>query len=93
MKVLGKIETGDLLFCHAIGNKYAWFVNQIGVVGESNKRKTRFKVYLSSGKFSEVTQVDLEKGNVEIVAKANGSKIALNEKIRKIPGLPNSATI
>jgi len=81
-----KIEVGDLLFCHTVGNRLGWHLNQVGIVTEGNKRKTRFRVFLGSGNFSEVTQTDLAKGNVQIISKASGEQISSNLKI--IPALP-----
>ena len=81
-----KVEVGDLVFCHTIGNKYGWHLNQIGLVTEGNTRKTRFKVFLGSGKFSEITQNDLVKGNIEILSKISGGKI--KTKLQKIPSMP-----
>jgi|TARA_R100000008_G_scaffold22226_1_gene11762 hypothetical protein len=82
-----KIEVGDLLFCHTIGNKFGWHLNQVGLVTEGNQRKTRFKIFLGSGKFSEVTQNDLVKGNVQIISKASGEEVSGNVNI--VPKLPN----
>lgn len=82
-----KIEVGDLLFCHTIGNKFGWHLNQVGLVTEGNQRKTRFKIFLGSGKFSEVTQNDLVKGNVQIISKASGEQVSGNVNI--VPKLPN----
>ena len=82
-----KIEVGDLLFCHTIGNKFGWHLNQVGLVTEGSQRKTRFKIFLGSGKFSEVTQNDLVKGNVQIISKASGEEVSGNVNI--VPKLPN----
>ena len=82
-----KIEVGDLLFCHTIGNKFGWHLNQVGLVTEGNQRKTRFKIFLGSGKFSEVTQNDLVKGNVQIISKASGEQVSGNVNV--VPKLPN----
>ena len=75
-----------MLFCHTVGNRFGWHLNQVGIVTEGNKRKTRFRVFLCSGNFSEVTQTDLIKGNVQIISKASGEQISSNLKV--IPALP-----
>jgi len=75
------IEIGDLLFCHTVGNKYGFHINQLGIITEGNQRRTRFRIFLAAGKFSEVTQSDLEKGNVEIISKANGDYVKTKLKI------------
>jgi len=83
-----KIEIGDLLFCHTVGNKYGFQLNQVGIITEGNPRKTRFRIFLGSGKFLEVTQTDLEKGNVEIISKARGPQVMTQLKI--IPRPPEA---
>jgi len=83
-----KIEIGDLLFCHTVGNKYGFQINQMGIITEGNKRQTRFRIFLSSGNFSEVTQIDLDKGNVEIISKAKGPQV--NTRLKIIPALPKA---
>tara|TARA_Y100000034_G_C6706511_1_gene311854 strand:- start:288 stop:554 length:267 start_codon:yes stop_codon:yes gene_type:complete len=80
-----KIEIGDLLFCHTVGNKYGFQINQLGIITEGNKRQTRFRIFLGSGRFSEVTQIDLDKGNVEIISKAKGPQV--NTRLKIIPAL------
>ena len=82
------IEVGDLLFCHTVGNKYGFHINQLGIITEGNPRETRYRIFLGSGKFSEVTQNDLEKGNVEIISKANGAYV--KTKLKIIPALPKA---
>jgi hypothetical protein len=81
------IEIGDLLFCHTVGNKYGFQVNQLGIVIESALKNSGFRIFLGSGKISEVTQADLEKGNVEIISKAQGTQVKTNLKI--IPSFPD----
>lgn len=81
------IEIGDLLFCHTVGNKYGFQVNQLGIITEDSLKNSGFRIFLGSGKFSEVTQVDLEKGNVEIISKALGPQVKTNLKI--IPSFPD----
>ena len=66
-----KLEIGDLVFCHTIGNKMGWRLNQIGVVVASSKKNTRYRTFLSSGGYDEFTTLDIENGNVELIAKAN----------------------
>jgi len=78
-----QVEVGDLLFCYTVGNRYGWHLNQVGLVTEGNPRKTKFRVFLGSGRFSEVTQGDLAKGNIEILSKSSGIKIKTN--LKKIP--------
>lgn len=81
------IEIGDLLYCHTVGNKYGFQVNQLGIITESVFKNSGFRIFLGSGKFSEVTQSDLERGNVEIVSKARGPQVKTNIKI--IPSFPD----
>ena len=80
-----KVEIGDLVFCHTIGTKAGWRLNQIGIVVAGSKRNTRFRAFLSSGAYDEFTATDVEKGSVEIIAKASGEKITLSKAIESIP--------
>lgn len=80
-----KVEIGDLVFCHTIGNKMGWRLNQVGIVVAGSKKNTRFRAFLSSGGFDEFTTTDVEKGNIEIIAKASGEKVVYSEDIEIIP--------
>ena len=82
-----KIEIGDLLFCHTVGDKYGWQVNQLGIITEGS-HQTWFRIFLGSGSFLKVSQSDLERGNVEIISKAKGDQVKTRLKI--IPTLPKS---
>tara|TARA_R110000824_G_C14856526_1_gene640689 strand:- start:85 stop:456 length:372 start_codon:yes stop_codon:yes gene_type:complete len=80
-----KVEIGDLVFCHTIGNKMGWRLNQVGIVVAGSKKDTRFRAFLSSGGFDEFTTTDIEKGNIEIIAKASGEKVTYSKDIEVIP--------
>jgi hypothetical protein len=80
-----KVEIGDLVFCHTIGNKMGWRLNQIGVVVASSKKNTRYRTFLSSGGYDEFTVLDIESGNVELLAKANGEKVKVSKDLEVIP--------
>ena len=80
-----KLEIGDLVFCHTIGNKMGWRLNQVGIVVAGSKKDTRFRAFLSSGGFDEFTTTDIEKGNIEIIAKASGEKVTYSKDIEVIP--------
>ena len=91
-----KVEIGDLVFCHTIGNKMGWRLNQVGIVVAGNSRSPRYRAFLSSGTYDEFTMSDVEKGSVEIIAKANGKKLKLSKAIEYIPNYSRaleSATI
>jgi hypothetical protein len=80
-----RVEIGDLVFCHTIGNKMGWRLNQVGIVVAGSKKNTRFRAFLSSGSFDEFTTADVEKGNVEIIAKANGERVVYSDDLEIIP--------
>jgi len=44
---------------------------QVGLLVDDNKRNSRFKVLLNDGRMCEVTQLDLERHKLSILAKAN----------------------
>ena len=62
-----------------------WRLNQIGVVVASSKKNTRYRTFLSSGGYDEFTTLDIENGNVELIAKANGEKVKLSKDLEVIP--------
>ena len=80
-----KVEIGDLVFCHTIGNKLGWRLNQVGIVVAGSKKDTRFRAYLSMGVYDEFTVTDIEKGNVELISKASGEPVKLSKAIETIP--------
>ncbi len=80
-----KVAIGDLVFCHTIGNKLGWRLNQIGIVVAGSKKNTRFRAFLSSGGYDEFTTVDMENGNIEIIAKANGEEVDYSKNLEVIP--------
>ena len=80
-----KVEIGDLVFCHTIGSKMGWRLNQVGIVIAGSKRNTRYRAYLNSGAYDEFTVNDVEKGSIEIIAKANGESVKLSKAIETIP--------
>jgi len=74
--------TGDLIFCHAVGSKYGWYLNQLAIVVDSgpepikdNPANYMFKLYLFSHDDYQVIQTkDFDIGNVEIISRKNGKK-------------------
>ena len=41
---------------------------EVGIIYETNPRRTRFKLYTSAGTWAEVTNYDVEKGFIDILA-------------------------
>ena len=80
-----KVEIGDLVFCHTIGNKMGWRLNQVGIVVAGSKRNTRYRAYLNSGTYDEFTAADVEKGSIEIIAKASGESVKFSKSLETIP--------
>ena len=48
---------------------------QIGLLVDDDKRNSRFKVLLNDGRICEVSQLDLEKHKLSILAKSDDSLI------------------
>ena len=86
---------GDLIYCHAIGSKYGWYLNQIAIVVGYNSKPTEtnlsnfeYKIYLPGfKKFDNIDSREFKKGNAEIIAKANGT--IYSRKISDIEELTN----
>ena len=83
--------TGDLIYCHAVGSKYGWYLNQLALVVHSgpNPIKTNpgnyeFKLYLFNHNDYQIIQSkDFDIGNVEIISKKNGS-IINSDRLREL---------
>jgi len=88
---------GDLVYCHAVGSKYGWYLNKLAIVvgyiakpTEEDHSNFEYKIYLPEFKqFDNIESHEFKKGNVEIIAKANGTiysrKISeIEELARKI---------
>ena len=77
---------GDLIFCHAIGSKYGWYLNQIAIVVscvqnplKEDPSNYEFKLYVFSYRDYQLIQSkDFEKGNVEIISKESGGRINID---------------
>ena len=73
------LEVGDLVWLDwrnstDYGRTESAFVKQPGVVVDYSARKTRFKLYLSSGETCEVTAMDFEKGDAWLISKIDDLK-------------------
>ena len=67
-----RAATGDLLYCHAVGNKYGWFLNQLAVVLDVNVTKESYRIYLhANGRYLDIQNNDFTTGNVEVISGAN----------------------
>lgn len=75
--------TGDLLFCHAVGSKYGWYLNQLALIIDTqanpidnNPANYEFKLYLFNHKeYKYIQSKDFDVGNVEVISKKNGSSV------------------
>ena len=75
--------TGDLIFCHAVGSKYGWYLNQLALVVysapnpiDTNPANYEFKLYLfNHSDYQTIQSKDFDIGNVEIISKKNGSVV------------------
>jgi len=75
-------DTGDLLFCHAVGNKYGWYLNQIAVVIAVEEAAQRYIIYMSAnGKKMRIKDSDFLTGNVEVISGTDGSTV--KKRMRK----------
>jgi len=74
-------KVGDLVYCHAIGSKYAWYIDQLGIVLEivakpllpSSPKNKVYKIWLmDQNRYQWVESRDFRVGNIEIIKKENG---------------------
>jgi len=76
-------DTGDLLFCHAVGNKYGWYLNQLAVVIATDDVRQRYIIYMSTNrKHMTIQDSDFTSGNVEVISGANDTTI--KKRMRKV---------
>jgi len=77
-----RADTGDLLFCHAVGNKYGWYLNQIAVVIAVDVHMPCYIIYMSAnGKKLRIKDSDFLTGNVEVISGTDGSTV--RKRMRK----------
>ena len=81
MQLREEPAVGDLIYCHSIGSKYGWYLNQVAIVvnyasnpTELDPSNFKYNIYLPEfRKYYDVTSKDFENGNTEIISKINGS--------------------
>jgi hypothetical protein len=70
-------KEGDLVYCHAIGSKYGWYINQLGLILEcaikpvpEDPNNTEYKIWLMEHKRDQIVETrDFKVGNLEVVKK------------------------
>ena len=73
-------KIGDLIYCHAIGSKYEWYTDQLGVILDivdspkpldlTNKE---YKIWLMDQQRDQIIESsDFKLGNVEVLTKEKG---------------------
>lgn len=79
-------DTGDLLYCHAVGNKYGWYLNQLAVVINTDSDKKQYTIHMSeTGKHMYIKDSDFATGNVEVISGANNTTI--KKRMRKVDAM------
>ena len=88
MIVHSEAGDGDLIFCHAVGSNYGWYLNELAIVvnyeqkpKKVNPANYEYKIYLFRYEsYHTISSDDFRKNNVEILARADG-----NNKNIKMP--------
>lgn len=70
-------KEGDLVYCHAVGSKYGWYINQLGVILEciakpqpEDPNNKEYKIWLMEHKRAQIVETrDFKVGNLEVVKK------------------------
>lgn len=73
-------KVGDLVYCHAIGSKYAWYIDQLGIVLDvlakplaERPGNKEYKIWLMDQNREQwIESRDFNLGNVEVIRKDNG---------------------
>ena len=84
-------KTGDLVYCHCVGNQYGWFMDRLGLVTSLNveevgERSESYTLYmLDNQKTVYINPTDFVETKVEIVSDYTKAQIEeLKEKRIKI---------
>tara|TARA_R100000664_G_C2729207_1_gene120236 strand:- start:470 stop:760 length:291 start_codon:yes stop_codon:yes gene_type:complete len=73
-------KIGDLVYCHAIGSKYAWYIDQLGIIldivpkplAERPLNKTYQIWLMDQSRYQWIESRDFNLGNVEVIRKDDG---------------------
>lgn len=73
-------KIGDLVYCHAIGSKYAWYIDQLGIILDviakplvERPLNKEYKIWLmDQGRYQWVESRDFNLGNIEVIRKDKG---------------------
>tara|TARA_R100001594_G_scaffold51564_1_gene84976 strand:+ start:452 stop:742 length:291 start_codon:yes stop_codon:yes gene_type:complete len=73
-------KIGDLVYCHAIGSKYAWYIDQLGIILDilpkplaERPLNKEYKIWLmDQGRDQWIESRDFNLGNVEVIRKESG---------------------
>ena len=74
-------KVGDLVYCHAIGSKYAWYIDQLGIILDAVPKplaerplNKEYKIWLmDQSRYQWVESRDFRVGNIEIIKKESGA--------------------
>ena len=73
-------KVGDLVYCHAIGSKYAWYIDQLGIILDAVPKplaerplNKEYKIWLmDQSRHQWIESRDFNLGNVEVIRKESG---------------------
>jgi len=73
-------KVGDLVYCHAIGSKYAWYIDQLGIILDIISKplaerplNKEYKIWLmDQSRYQWVESRDFSLGSIEVIRKESG---------------------
>ncbi len=73
-------KIGDLVYCHAIGSKYAWYIDQLGIILDiipkplaERPLNKEYQIWLMDQcRYQWVESRDFNIGNIEVIRKESG---------------------
>tara|TARA_A100001391_G_scaffold167946_1_gene128419 strand:- start:468 stop:761 length:294 start_codon:yes stop_codon:yes gene_type:complete len=74
-------KVGDLIYCHAIGSRYSWYIDQLGIILEivakpllpASPKNKIYKIWLmDQTRYQWVESRDFNLGNIEVIRKESG---------------------
>jgi len=87
--MIKSINVGDLIFCHAVGGKYGWYLNQVAVVLAANPTKDVYTLYLTQHKKRFIVKgEEFHNGSVELISSVTG----YSKKIRAVDETVSNVT-
>jgi len=73
-------KIGDMVYCHAVGSKYGWYIDQLGIILDitnvalcGSQADAQYKIWLNDQQRVQLVEHrDFTIGNIEVVTREKG---------------------